>query len=470
MNYYAIFGLALCVALIGLAWRQINNAMECDACSPFNLLYWSWFCPLMLLGLNLSPLEIPWSLEAWGGIVLVTLGLTSVSLMPALRGFRGRPFSTTAPAFLSIGRQLNNPKADILLIGVFSLDLSLYIYTEFILNPDGFLLINALLGKLGTHSNETYYFFKGAGTRPGYASLVLTFTSFLNILGAIFYLKFRFTRNSIKKCAYLFIAILPLIFGIIKLSKFDAVLPFVTLIMTEYYWQKFHVSKGAEQRRSFFYSMAIVTTITVAFVVIIFYSTAVFRVGETISEISAFRWLAIEVDDPSIFDIILAYVYVYTALNFENAARFIGFYEGQYMVGVSSLRPFLSMILQGGVADEMLQKIDLNTITPGFNAGTFIPLIFAELRWLGLFAVPTIYALIVNVLYSAFRREPTLNSLLLYLNFSFCWIFLFFSNAFAVLSCYTNGVFILILGAVLLRLAQRPPGNFVPFNKLTPPG
>ncbi len=454
MDYNDILLVGITGVLLFLVWRKVNSVLYSDFLSPFNLLFWSWVVPLLLRGLHISPLERDWSAEAVAGIALVTLSLTGVSLLPALRRTRIRSFPMSAASFREIGHQLNYRSCTVLLLALFLADFSLYIYTEFILNPGGFSLVNALLGNISLEGARLYNWWKDE-SRPGFASLVLILTSFLNLLCATFYLKFRFAKGLPKKLFFLFIAMQSLAFGLIKLSKTDATIAFVALAAAEWYYQKFceQISRQGRLRGMLYWSVAGVLAVGLVFVM--FYSTAAYRVGEAEDDVRVFEWLLVENDKPTILTVLLYYIYAYTTLNFENAARFITSYDGGFNLGISALRPFLSLVMQGRIADEMLSKIDFNTVTTGLIAGTFISPVFAELKWIGLVIVPLVYAFLVNSVYWSFRKTPSLIHFLLYANFAFCWVFMFFSNAFATLSFYTNAVLIILLGAALNRLTKQ---------------
>jgi hypothetical protein len=147
--------------------------------------------------------------------------------------------------------------------------------------------------------------------------------------------------------------------------------------------------------------------------------------------------------DVGAFNEIFAQIYGYIALPFENFHRFYESYTGGLNPGISSLRPFLSIIAKGYIADQMLSTIFYEPVNSAAGSATFLTLLYAELGIWGLIVIPLLYAILVNLLYYRFRIKPNFINFFIYLNFVYPWLWLFFNNAFSVLSFYLNAFFVI---------------------------
>ena len=436
-------------------WVRINRSVFNDFFSPFNMLFLFWILPLLLGCLDLSIYEQPWSFKSFFAMTAVTTILVSISIIPVLRRKRIRSFIDSRLIFQAMLQRLGSKNATILLLFIYIPLFLLYFYVEFITNPAGLAILSGFLGKLSLQVASYYGWGKTIG-RTYFSSILTTVSYPLNILSPMFYLKFKLSRKRAEKFFFFFVAILMTLFAFVKLLKIDIILAILGLVMADYYFNKYtqvaRLSKKLTRTLRGF-MMVIASTI---FVGAIFGSTLVFRIGVSDNSSQVINWIGYKFSTPSLFNSISALVYAYSALSFENVNRFITSYDGGLNVGISALRPFLSILGQGSIADAMLKNIDFNVVVPGVTAGTFLSPVYAELGWFGILFFSAMYAFLINKLYLRFRHNPNYLNFFLYLNFAFCWFFNFFSNAFATLTFYTNSVFIIMFAYLFMSKIVKP--------------
>jgi hypothetical protein len=342
-----------------------------------------------------------------------------------------------------------------LLLLIFLPVFGLYVYVEFISSPGGFALISGLAGTLTTQEAGHYGWGKTEG-RTYAVSVATSITQLLLVLGPTFYLLFRSTRRSAWRTFYLLLALLTMVHGLLKLSKADVIIPLFGIVLTEYYYRRLtRPARPPKPPTLLSWSKRLLAAVgTVSLAMLLFALTAVYRVGDY-GEASAgaffIRLTGFKFAEPTMLHTIGSLAYGYTASNFENINRFVNSYQGGMNIGISALRPFLSVFGQGHLAQAMLDGIDFNYVTPPTIAMTFINPIYAEFGWVGLILVPIAYSGLVNTLYWRFRSKPSYTNVFLYFNFAFCWVFLFFANAFGTLTYYLNALFIMALGILLFR-------------------
>jgi len=437
MNLYLMSLVIIVGSTLIIFWTHLNRRLYGDSASPFNLLCWFWLLPLLSRALNLSDLERPWSAGAVAAVSLVTFILVATSLVPTILVPELPALRSRRMVYLRAVATVSQPVFSLLMGVVYGTMLAGTIYVEFVTNPGGLLLVQGLMGSLDTQ-DAFYNWGKTQGRRPLF-TVILTYSALLPLLAAVYYVRYRADQRKWWKVIFFAAAVLPLLLGLLKLSKYDTMVGLLPLLLVSYYANTFMPETGREPRtwtRKMFFAILIVLVVGA-----MFYSTAAFRVGEELSGTSPILdWSEFKLREVNILNVLAAYIYSYTAFNFENFSRFYEVYSGELNLGTSFFRPFLSLFMQGSVADQMLEKIDFNTITVGLIAGTFMSETYAEMGWLGLILPPAVYGILVNVLYLRFRLNPSMLNFLLYANFAFCWFFLFFANAFATLIFYTNAV------------------------------
>lgn len=424
-------------------WYKVNKSLFNDIASPFSLILYTWVLPLLLTGFNLSNLETSWSFTVYFAICLVTSILIISTILPIFMGYHFPKLIYDESNSIKIYNIINSKKGSKILAFLYTILISIYIYFDFIINPGGFLLINYFMGGLSIDDAQNYNWMRGE-SRSALTSVVLILNSFLNIICGIYFIRYMQLRD-FRRYLYFIISISMIVFGLIKLSKTDAMNAFTTIFFLYIYRDIYELyNKKISWKNKFKIFLLLLSMIF-----FMFYSTSVIRVNELSSDNSLISQLEYKIEEPNIFIIIAEYIYTYTAINFENVARLIDSYHQGLNLGISGFRPILSIFMQGHIAAKQLASIEWNTINDWAIAGTFISPIFAESQWIGIILFPVIYGFIINFLYTKFRKSKSLIYLFLYINFGFCWIFLFFSNAFATLNYYLNIVFIIIIFKIL---------------------
>lgn len=406
---------------------------------------WTWILPLCLTSLELSNLSRDWSIYVYIIFIIVTLILASTSFYPI--AFKIKKIKKNANSKDLIIPYLKNPLFSFAIYSYGLTFLFLYLYVDFISNPSGFMLIKGLFSTLSIDDAQNYNLFRGEN-RDFLTSLYLIGVSFLNIICGIFLLKYKYQR----KIIFLIISFTMLFLGVVRLSKTDALIAlFVLLVVNGYKTHELNSNKY-----SLINYLEKIFILVVVF--ILFYSTAVYRSGEGVAENSMIiTTLEMKSKNANLFEIILLYIYAYTSINFENAALFIDSYSGGENIGISGFRPIFSMFMQGGYVADMLGKIDWNTINSWAIANTFMAPVYAEAGFFGLVFFSFLYGIFINFLYWRMKSRGSLLYLLLYANFSFCWFFMFFANAFGTLNFYTNVFFCLVLVSLIKFNPQKAP-------------
>jgi hypothetical protein len=188
-------------------------------------------------------------------------------------------------------------------------------------------------------------------------------------------------------------------------------------------------------------------------ILVLLYWTAAVRTGGVQSNLYA-QNIGFKLGGEGPWHELLAQIYGYAALPFENFHLFFASYSGAYNLGISALRPLLSITGQGRVADQMLSQIPFTAVSPAAGSATFLTPLYAELNVEGVLIIPIFYGLLVNGLYVRFRVRPSFINFLLYLNFVYPWAWLY-QQCLSVLTFYLNAGFIVFLALSLWRTATR---------------
>jgi hypothetical protein len=430
--------LALLV-VAGVLWFVINRKLFRDAFSPFSLLFVSWVAPLILQAMNLSTLERPWRFDAAALVAWVTFALIGTCLM-ASRSVRDSRLPEVRQEFEAMRSMLRSPFFLAPFLICFVLTFAIYLYAEFVTNPAGIPLVTVLRdGRLPS----------SAAHRWGKDSAFAAITGLLFVLTPAAYLAYRANAGRLMRAPLLAIALLFPVFGVLKLSRSDVFVSAVTLVLAASYWHMFGEQRTGRWRLRRYAAIGIVT-------LAVYYMMMNLRIGEVgLTEVYA-RFIAFRLPGEGAFHGFAGAVYGYVGLPFENLHRFIEASDGALRPGISALRPLLSIVGYGNLADRLDADVVYPVaVSPAAGAATFLTGVYAEGGKLGAALIPIVYALLLNGLYVRMRARPSLGNVLLYLNFTYPWLWLFFNNGFGVLSFYINAGFVLIASLVLTEL-RRP--------------
>jgi oligosaccharide repeat unit polymerase len=420
------------IVLIAVIWQAVNYRVYRDVLSPLSLLLFSWMIPLALGWLDLSLYEQPWGATTAFTICWVTGVLIAASLVPALALRRPASFAEGAPGLAASLSQLSNPRVLRMLLAIFAVTFGIYFVVEFATNPAGIPALQILARR------QLYGEFHRWGKETRWAII----TPLLFVLCPMLYLASRQATTRAWRWGLLGLALLYPLFGLLKLSRSDVFVSALNLGLAEYYWRRhFHRRVWTAARLARTATLVAVGAGAVAALLI---GTLSARLGSRAGEQTYARAIGFTLEGTGPAYELAAQVYGYLALPYENFRRTFELSEGGFRPGISALRPVLSASGQGRLADELLSEtMFIDPVSSAAGSSTFLTPLYMELGIAGVLLVPLGYGLLVNALYTRFRASPSLLSFLLYLNFVYPWAWLYFNNAFSVLTFYLNAAFIL---------------------------
>lgn len=433
----------LAIGIAFVVWNRVNARLFRDGFSPLHLMFFSWVLPLSLRGLHLSGLEEPWSSRTVAALLYVTTAMAFVSAGAVLL-VRRDSFPARRHVFARTLRQFRDADFTILLLAVWLGVFAVYVYVEFVTNPVGIPLFSRMHGADGLGNAHRW----GKDTR--WAAI----TTLLYVLTPMMYLAFRAARNRFAGALFLVAALLFPVAGFFKLSRSDMFVSVLTMSAVELYYRKYRAMRFQLPKLSPF-KWAVLSAAVVAFLGLTLrlrLKTADYQLNY--AEEIRFRWREGLVAEA------FSQLYGYLALPFENFHRFFSSYGGSFRPGVSVLRPFLAAVGRGDVADRLLEDVYFDSVSQAAGSHTFLPHVYVEFGLVGIVIVPVVYAVFINAMYVAFRHRPTPARLFLYVAFLFPWCWLFFNNAFSVLSFYINAAFVVTFMAAWELL--RPPVGRLP--------
>lgn len=432
-------------AIVGvlLLWQTVALRLYRDPLAPLALLGLSWMLPMSLGWLDLSIYEVAWAPSTVAAVAWVTASMFAAGLLPRVLVREAHAFAPHHVEFAAALSVLRTPRVRLLLIGLFAVVFACYLYAEFLTSPAGIPALRILAGERLT----------GEFHRWGKETRWAVITPTLFVLCPLLYLAGRQAETRGWRWLLIGLTLLYPLFGLLKLSRSDIFVSALNLGATEYYLRRFAPPRPLNVRR-------LVATATAAVVAVlaagtILQATLAARIGSRSSNDDYAAAIGfIPRGDNALYGA-AAQAYGYLALPFENFRRAFERTDGGFHPGTSALRPLFSAAGQGRTADEMLSRIAIpDPVSSAAGSSTFLTPIYMELGLTGVLLVPLAYALLVNVLYAQFRSRPSLLTYLAYLNFLYPWTWLYFNNAFSVLTFYLNALF--IVGLMWLTLTVLP--------------
>jgi oligosaccharide repeat unit polymerase len=427
--------LTLAYLLLAGAWIRLNRILFEDPVSPFNMLLFSWLGPLALRSYGLSDQERSWPLE----LILIVLWVTAALALPvlAIRPRRGATASGEARRVFTRLRATMRTPLFLWLIGVmYALSFVAYLYNEFITNPIGIPLLSFIRDPTLALGNYHRWGKEEGRTFALYLSLPV------QVLVPMLYLGFRENAGRARRWLLLALALAYPFMAALKLSRSDILYAVMAMALVEYYYRRF--TRTGPGRRMSTGTMLRYGALG-AVLVVVLNAFLFIRAGLSPLEGGFATLIGLKVHAGP-FTSPLGEVYGYFALPFENFANIFRRYSGGLEIGVGPLRPLLSVTGQSALAERLMARIDLeNVLLYPINTYTFLTLTYVELGLVGVLVVPLVYGVAIGYLYARFRRHPTLTWMFLYLTFVPCWLWLFVTNGFSVLSMYLNAAFVILL-------------------------
>ena len=429
---YSLF-ILVCLVPLWMVWRNMNRALYRDAFSPFNLLFYFWIAPFVLSLAELSSLQKGFS----GGALLVvftsTLILIATCLVPAfaVNRSRSKPRNVAKSVELHPGG----------IIVFFLVTLVALYYAEF--SDRDLPLIAYLIGdvtdsNLHTAGKDSKLQVIAFGI---YAAAILLFHLWL------------VEKNRWRRASYLCVCLLIVSLGLLKTSKSDIYIPILSFAGLTYYHYRDNKLKVPRRFKVLAFIVAClvisITAVRLEGIGLVggYASLIEFKYSE---EIGAFASQAVSI------------VYGYTALGFQNFSNFFDSNIVEFRIGTSLFRPVLSMLMMGQTADAMGVSVERwNVVSDAANTGTFLTPLYIEGGALFCFLGAAVYGTLVNTVYVASRSPRSLKWRLVYVSLLFPWTWLFFTNAFSVLSIYVNVFYVLALSALSTRHLPRKRSSIV---------
>lgn len=422
---YAVFTL-VALAAVWLCWRRLNRSLYSDALSPFNLLFYFWIAPFILSLANLSALQSGIDAKAMAVIVLSTAILGASCLLPAMLGVR--------PNFAAkMARTVRIKPAGILCFYGLSL-LALY-FAEF--SERELPLVAYLLGGASDSNLHT----AGKDSKLQVIAYGIHSASIF-----VFYLWLHEKRR-LMRSLYLTLSLTVIAVGLVKASKSDIFIPILSFGGLIYYHYRIR-----NRSLPMLYKMILLATVIV---VISITSIRLEGVGLTggYTGLIEFRYSDQLGEVPSE---IASIVYGYTALGFQNFSNYINSHFAEFRIGTSLFRPILSAFMMGDVASSMSVPVDTwNVVSDAANTGTFLTPLYIEGGLAFCLLGSLVYGLIVNFVYLSFRTSRSVAWIFVYISLLFPWTWLFFTNAFSVLSIYVNLFYVAVLSWLFVSSQSR---------------
>jgi|GEM_PF-2693692 len=435
-------------------WSWLNKVLlHGDVFSPLNLLFYFWVAPFILCWANLSALQSGLEVNAIIVIVLCTGILVATCMVPVI--LRRLPCFNGA---VMKGRHSFRINA----FGVvcfYMLTLTALYFAEF--NGRELPLVSYLLGWAGdSNLNVVGKDSKLQVLAFGiHAASVIVFYLYLNEV------RFR------QRLFYLLLSLLVIAVGILKTSKSDIFIPILSYTGLIYYHHRTRRLPQALRpyaaRRLLHRFYKIGAAIIVLLLLSHITSIRLEGVGhiDGYADLIKFRYVEELGTFPSE---IVSLVYGYAALGFQNFSNFINTHEMVFRVGTSLFRPVLSAFMMGDVADSMSVPVDSwNVVADAANTGTFLTPLYIEGGVYFCLFGSLFYGLLVNVVYfladRSRRTGRALGWLFAYITLLYPWTWLFFTNAFSVLSIYINVFYVILLAWLFTKYRAEPENVTITF-------
>lgn len=430
----------LLILLLGLL-QLLNRLLYRDLCSPLSILSVFWITPWILSYAELSGLQTE-SSGAGSAITLVcTLVLFATCLLPSL--FNN---SRSLPALLD--QKLSQVDASFSrLIGAAIFFILSVIFLEFFRESPP-----PLLEFLNKSVTDPYGYLAGKDSRWQ----VVAFG--IHAISLFIFPLFLISCSLVKRAALFIIILAIFLLGVFKASKSDIYIPLLSFGVTFYYCRIAREPIKTKQEQPKYSSNFTYVILGCAGAILLPWITAIRLSGldSTLSyasliEFDSFEWMSDSARE------LAAIIYGYTALGFENFRIFVDTYTGGYRFGTSFFRPLFSALMQGALVDDrMPSPKELNYISEAANTGTFLRALYIEGGIPFCLLGSLTYGALINIAYIRFRSNGSLVTMAIYISLLYPWSWIFFTNAFSVLTIYTNLFWILLLSvAIKLRPTTR---------------
>lgn len=414
----------LMLAATWMIWRRFNLMLYGDALSPLSLLFYFWIAPFLLSFSRLSELQAGIDSYALGIIMVSTLVLTTTCLVPAMLG-APRDFTNFTP--LRIRPVRINP-AGVLVFFCATL-VATYIAE---LHGRELPLVAYLLGGMDDSNLHT----AGKDSRLQIIAFGIHSASIF-----IFYLALTAPRWTLR-AFYLLLSMGVVALGVLRASKSDIFIPALAFGGLAYY--HYRIGKRRVPRKLL---LVMVSTLLLAISIT---SVRLQGVGLTDGYSGLIQFRYTDRFGPLVSEL-LSIVYGYTALGFQNFSNYLVSHSEEFRLGTSLFRPVLSALMMGSEADAMGVPVERwNVVSDAANTGTFLTPLYIEGGVTFCIIGALLYGSLVNTVYYWFRSTGSAAWMFAYISLLFPWVWLFFTNAFSVLSIYVNLFYIAVLALMFM--------------------
>lgn len=424
------------ILLVWSAWTYANKVTLGDFFSPFNLLFYFWVLPFLLSFLNLSKLQTGLSFEAIGIVIVSTTILVFVSVLPMLV-IRRR---TLVDSLQRFGSFLNGAEARWLVIGFYAVTLVAMYFAEF---REGIPIFEYL----SMEADDSALHLAGKDSKLQVVAQGLMVAGML-----CFY--FGMISRVKTRWFYILLALFVPFLSVLKASKSGVFTPIL------YYFAIFYYLKVFRRERFAFVKVGFV----IIAVVLLLASLTIVRVLG-VHDISGFSGqIEFRYANNIFFPLneIIATIYGYVALGFQNFSNYVDSGQTKLRLGTSLFRPFLSMLMQGDYIREMSVPKSESTwhfVSWGATIGTYLRDLYMEGGVIFCVVGSLLYASLINYLYFKFRKSGRGEWLMAYVVFLFPWTWIFFQNAFSILTFYVNAFYVFTIFLMLNIISRAVQGN-----------
>jgi oligosaccharide repeat unit polymerase len=262
----------------------------------------------------------------------------------------------------------------------------------------------------------------------------------------LFYLALNAPRRSLR-AIFILLSLGVVALGLLKASKSDIFIPALAYAGLSYYHYRVRNRKLPKK--------LLLVMISSLLLVVSITSVRLQGVGITEGYSGLIQFHHSDLFGPLASEII-SIVYGYTALGFQNFSNYLVSHPHEFRLGTSLFRPVLSALMMGAEADAMGVPVERwNVVSDAANTGTFLTPLYIEGGVLFCILGSLLYGSLVNTVYFWFRKTGSAAWMFAYISLLFPWTWLFFTNAFSVLSIYVNLVYIAVLALMFMNTTSQ---------------
>lgn len=413
------------LGMIWFSWHLLNKAIYGDAFSPFNLLLYCWVLPFGFSLSNLSGLQSGMEQNAVLIVIISTVILTTTCLFPALvvNMRKAHLFAKDKTRVFMV-----SPMG--VIVFYFIALVALY-FAEF--SDRDLPLVAYLFG--GVTDSNLHVAGKDSKLQ------VIAFGIYAAAI-FIFFL-WQYEKKTWRRAFYFLLAFTVIALGLAKTSKSDVYIPILSYTgLTYYYYRANKLSVPTAYK----IAAVVIGITTISITAVRLQGIGLAGGYANLIEFQYSDQLGVVVSEA------ISIVYGYTALGFQNFSNYVSSHDVVLRMGTSLFRPFLSLIMRGDVANEMSVPVDQwNVVSDAANTGTFLTPLYIEGGPAFCFLGSLFYGAFVNLAYMFFRSTRSNRWMFVYTSLMFPWTWLFFTNAFSVLSVYVNIFYIFLLSELFAR-------------------